>query len=272
MNSKLLPTLAAVSLLAAALPNARAAQPMARDSNVPTGTVTFAVTPNAARWQAKTKAQVVGFRLGHDNVFDGVVVFNGSNSTLTSVRIGCIVEAPNAQTGDGLILGNVLLGVWDDTDIVHVVDIAPGEIGVVRTPQIPFDSIAGILIALLLPAHTEVTATLGITHAAWENGRTYRRDARRGFPEKPNRYRESDFALVDTSEIVVAIESIEPPVIDPVPGAAQREVTHSCVEAPKWMCVVSAVTGQCIGSAMSNSGLASSGKCKASVVVSPSAP
>ena len=271
MNSKLLPTLAALTLLATALTHARAAQPTAPVSGVPTGTVTFAVTPNSARWQAKTQAQVVGFRLGHDNVFDGVVVFNGGKSTLTSVRIGCIVEASNAQTGDGLILGNLLLGVWDDTDIVHV-NIAPGAIGVVRTPQIPFDSIAGILIALLLPAQTEVTATLGITHAAWENGRTYRRNARRGFPEKPNRYRESDFALVDTSEIVVAIESIEPPVIDPVPGAARREVTHACVEAPKWMCVFSAVTGQCIGSAMSNSSLASSSKCKASVVVSPSAP
>lgn len=271
MNAKVLPTLAALALLVAALPNARAAQPRASDTTATTAGTTFALVPRAARWQPKTKAQVVAFRLGADNVFDGVVVFNGGRTTLTSVRIGCIVEVPNAQSGNGTILGNLLVGVWDDTDIVHV-NIPPGEVGVVRAPEIPIDGIIAILIGLVLPAQTEVTATLGITQARWEDGRRYRRDPRRGFPEKPSSYLEAEFLGVTTSDIDAALESIVPVSSPPVPGAPARETVHECVDAPGWRCVISTLTGECIGSAMCASGFDCSSRCKAFVTVLPSNP
>ena len=61
----------------------------------------LAFEPKLLHWQAKTKAQVIGYRLGSERIFDGFVVQNGkAGADLVQVQIGCTVEL---QMPDGTL-------------------------------------------------------------------------------------------------------------------------------------------------------------------------
>jgi hypothetical protein len=212
------------------------------------------VVPNACRWQANTLAQVVGYRLGDEKLFDGVVVFNGAASTLTEVRIGCVLEA----TLPGETRPTRITTLLTEPTSVEIPNLSLGTVRVPWTTR----GIIAILIGLLRDSGaTDVTATLGVAGATWADGTRFSKRPSSGFRERPNAALDAAYATVDAAALDAALAA-EPAA----PAPAAPATLHTCRSVPHWMCAVSIFTGQCVGSAMCPEQWSCSSKCVAVVL------
>lgn len=215
------------------------------------------IVPNACRWQANTLAQVVGYRPGDEKLFDGVLVFNGGTSTLTEVRIGCVLEATLPGDSRPTRITTLLM----EPTSVEVPNLSVGAVQVPWTTQ----GIIAILIGLFQDAGaTDVTATLGITGAKWADGSRFSKRVSNGFRERPNAALDAAYAGVTEADLNAALDALAP---EPTSPATPTPATfHICRSVPHWMCAVSIVTGQCVGSAMCPDQWPCSSKCVAVIL------
>jgi hypothetical protein len=197
--------------------------------------------PTAPRWQAKTNAQVVGYLLGEERIFDGVAIFNGSRSTLSRVQVGCIVELTLA---DGSIASVTDLII----DPVNV-NIAPGSVGIITEVPWTHDQIIAILIGLLLPYQDAQVLSFhwGVTRGVWEDGTRFRHDIGKGFRTKPSARLDRIYAQLTEDELVAIVQEAG----DSAESAAALLPTinvRRCRDSEDWICIASSINERCLGS------------------------
>jgi hypothetical protein len=200
----------------------------------------YTITADAPLWQAKTQAQVVGYLYGTDKVFDGVIVFNASASTLTEVQIGCFLEGIPDGVANPVDLGFVPFGTGP-------VEIAPNALGLVTSISLTIADIENRLGDL---AVSDVTVTLGIVNAKWSNGKRFvAPDISNGFRQKPNPALGAKFTLVAEAHPFNTIEDLTSiwnwPIIVSVPD---DDDFYYCKTVTGWQCLMRVGTSECGGS------------------------
>jgi hypothetical protein len=200
----------------------------------------YTINAESPTWQAKTQAQVVGYIYGSDKVFDGVIVFNASTTTLTEVQIGVFLEGIPGGLANPVDLGFVPFGTGP-------VEIAPNALGLVTMAPL---TIADLNTRIDGREMSEVVATLGIVNARWANGKRFvAQDISNGFITKPNVKLDAKWTLVEHTLVATTIEDLTSiwhwPIIVTVPD---DDDFYYCKTVTGWQCLMRVGTNECGGS------------------------